>query len=123
VEPVISEDGLQIQEGSGDKEREGADVDGLEENVHTLSLLNAGDQVEHLAGALCDTYYLTVDPNNKMYNAWWKITERTREHWRAQAALLIEMGVTVNVINTDNPTDRDRKRRRPFTRSGSHRRW
>lgn len=48
--------------------------------------------IEQLARDLCDTYYLTVDPKNKMSDAYSKVSEKTREHWRAQAALLIERG-------------------------------
>lgn len=46
------------------------------------------EQDEVLARELCDTYYLTVDPDRKMSNAYDKITEATRVHWRAQARLL-----------------------------------
>ena len=45
-------------------------------------------EIEVLARELCDTYYLTVDPERKMSDAYDKITERTRVHWRAQARLL-----------------------------------
>ncbi len=50
--------------------------------------------VEDLARDICDTYYLTVDPRPErmMGDAYSKITEKTREHWRAQAALLLEKG-------------------------------
>jgi hypothetical protein len=63
------------------------------------------DALETLAKELCDTYYLTVDPNNIMVDAFGKITEKTRSHWRAQAALLIERGWT----NDDNTTRRTRE--------------
>lgn len=49
-------------------------------------------QVEKLARDLCDTFYLTVDPKRPMINAYDKITEKTREHWRAQAKILMEIG-------------------------------
>ena len=58
------------------------------------SVTPVDEEVESLAQALCDTYYLTVNmaPEWQMWDAWLKITEKTREHWRAQAVLLIEKG-------------------------------
>lgn len=51
---------------------------------------------EDLARDLCDTYYLTVNPRPEwmMQFAYDKISETTRVHWRAQAALLLEKGWT-----------------------------
>lgn len=51
--------------------------------------------VELLARELCDTYYLTVDPERMMQNAYDKISEATREHWRAQARLMMDRGVSI----------------------------
>ena len=50
------------------------------------------DRVESLARDLCDSYYMTVDTSRPMSNAFDKISEQTRKHWRAQAVMLIEMG-------------------------------
>lgn len=49
-------------------------------------------RVEELARELCDTWYLTVDPNRPMFNAWEKIARRTQQHWIAQADLLVARG-------------------------------
>lgn len=49
-------------------------------------------EIEVLARELCDTYYLTVDPERKMVWAYDKISGKTRVHWRAQARLLIRRG-------------------------------
>lgn len=57
-------------------------------------MLAEARRIEDLARDLCDTYYLTVDPARPMTDAFDKITEPTRVHWRAQAALLIEKGWT-----------------------------
>jgi hypothetical protein len=46
------------------------------------------EEIEVLARELCDTYYLTVDPDRQMSDAYDKITEATRVHWRAQARLM-----------------------------------
>jgi len=51
-------------------------------------------EIEVLARELCDTYYLTVDPDNKMRDAYDKISERTRVHWRAQARMMRSRGWT-----------------------------
>jgi hypothetical protein len=48
--------------------------------------------IEVLARELCDTYYLTVDPDRPMSDAYDKITEETRVHWRAQARLMRRRG-------------------------------
>ncbi len=66
-------------------------------------------QIEALARDICDTYYLTVDPDNIMVDAFGKITEKTRDHWRRQAELLIKKGWA-----NDNSTAR---RTRKVTRS------
>ena len=47
---------------------------------------------EAMARELCDTYYLTVDPKRPMSDAFDKISEKTRNHWRAQAILLRMLG-------------------------------
>jgi hypothetical protein len=54
------------------------------------------DLIEYLAIDLCNTYYLTVDPRPErmMRDAYSKITEKTREHWRNQAAMLLGRGWT-----------------------------
>lgn len=54
------------------------------------------EEIEVLARELCDTYYLTVDPRpeRKMRDAYDKITEQTRVHWRAQARLMRSRGWT-----------------------------
>jgi hypothetical protein len=85
-----SEQDRQVHDGAGDEERDGRGVRNSDE-VHT-DRVPTDDAVETLARELCDTYYLTVDPNNIMADAFGKITEKTRSHWRAQAALLIERG-------------------------------
>lgn len=50
--------------------------------------------MEAMARDLCDTYYLTVDPDRPMVDAYDKITEATRDHWRAQADVLLAKGWT-----------------------------
>jgi hypothetical protein len=50
------------------------------------------DRVEALARDICNTYYLTVDPLRPMVNAFDKITEKTREHWRNQARAMLNLG-------------------------------
>ena len=50
------------------------------------------EEIEVLARELCDTYYLTVDPERTMSDAYDKITEVTRRHWRAQARMMRSRG-------------------------------
>lgn len=50
------------------------------------------DEVERLARDLCDSYYLTVDPERPLVNAFDKVTEKTRGHWRAQALQMMDWG-------------------------------
>lgn len=67
----------------------------MKRKTDPINLINYHiSRVEGLARELCDTYYLTVDPRpeRKMTDAYTKITEKTRDHWRAQASLLIERG-------------------------------
>jgi hypothetical protein len=95
------EDGQQVHDGAGDEERNGTDDNDRMIDVH----------VESLARDLCDTYYLTVDVRNPMREAFSKITEKTRDHWRAQAGMLIEKGWT-NARDTADIHE-DRPRRKP----------
>lgn len=50
--------------------------------------------IEELAAELCNTYYMTVDsrPERQSPLMYDKITEKTRDHWRAQARLLRAKG-------------------------------
>lgn len=52
--------------------------------------------IENMARDLCDTYYLSVNtaPDMMMRDAYSKITEETRQHWRAHAVLLQQKGWT-----------------------------
>lgn len=87
------EDLEQVRDRLGDEEAEGSDDNSDVIEGHGMPIPSQRE-VETLARDICDTYYLTVDPNNIMADAFGKITEKTRSHWRAQAALLIEKGWT-----------------------------
>lgn len=101
----FSEDLEQIRDRLSDEEAEGGNDNSDVIEGHAQFIPNQRE-VETLARDICDTYYLTVDPNNIMFDAFGKITEKTRNHWRAQAALLIEKGWTNGTADAPRPSPR-----------------
>jgi DNA-binding transcriptional regulator PaaX len=73
-------------------------------------------RIETLARDLCDTYYLSVDPWRRMTDAYSKISEKTREHWRAQAELLLQRGWANDARTARRTRKVTRSRRSPKSR-------